>query len=136
MNRLQGEDDAGDDALIERVRVRVLDAIRAERQAQSRTVRAAEGGWEEVAPGVQRKMLWLAAGAQSCLVRMEPGAVVPAHAHAIDEECVVLEGSVRIGDDLVLQVGDFHVGRAGSSHAMTTSETGAMVYLRGAPDAG
>jgi len=29
-------------------------------------------------------------------------------------------------------VGDFHVGRQGSEHTSTTSETGALVYLRGA----
>ncbi|HEY8360082.1 MAG TPA: cupin domain-containing protein [Ramlibacter sp.] len=123
-----------DDAVIARVRARVLAALRGEPAAQYRTVRADEGGWEQLAPGVTRKLLWVTPDAQSCLVRMAPGACVPPHPHPIDEECVVLEGSVRIGDDLVLQVGDFHVGRAGSSHALTSSATGALVYLRGAAE--
>lgn len=45
---------------------------------------------------------------------------------------MVLEGSLRIGDDLVLHAGDFHVGRQGSMHAAASTETGALVYLRGA----
>ena len=129
-----GEEGAGDDALVARVHTRVMGEIRSARQAQYRTVRAVEGGWEELAPGVLRKMLLVTADAQSCLVRLAPGAQVPAHTHPVDEECVVLEGSVRIGADLVLGQGDFHVGRAGSVHGMTSSESGALVYLRGAVD--
>lgn len=124
-----------DEALIARVRQRVSAAIRAQAPGPPahHTVRAADAGWQEVAPGVARKMLWTAPGAESCLLRLAPGASVPAHAHPADEECVVLEGSLCIGE-LVLQAGDFHVAPGGSSHAATTTATGAVVYLRGAPD--
>lgn len=125
------DDDA---ALIERLRVRVLHAIQQDRSDRYRTVRSSSDDWAPVAPGVERKLLWVSGLAQSCLLRLAPGARVAGHLHSMDEECVVLEGSVCIGADLVLQAGDFHVAAAGSSHQDATSETGALVYLRGAVD--
>jgi hypothetical protein len=127
-----GRSTEDDDALIARVKSRVMSAIEAEQRLQYRTVRSAGPGWETVAPGVERKMLWTTASEQSCMLRLAPGASVGSHWHAADEECVVVEGSVRIGADLVLHAGDFHIGRKGSVHEATTSETGAVVYLRGA----
>lgn len=123
--------ETADAALIARVRERVLKAIRAESAPPLHTVRAEHGDWQQVGPGVERKVLWDSGQARSWMVRLAPGAVVVAHAHPMDEECVVMQGSVRIGD-LLLEAGDFHVGRQGSEHALTTSETGALVYLRGA----
>lgn len=123
---------AEDDAMIERVRRRVLDAIATPAAESFRTVRAGEPEWECTAPGVERRTLWIS-GAQQCfMLRLAPGAVVHAHVHPADEECLVLEGSVRIGADLVLRRGDFHVGRKGSLHEEATSDTGALLYLRGA----
>jgi hypothetical protein len=118
-------------ALLARVRTRVMDAIRAEQSDAYRTVRAREGDWEAIAPGVERKTLWATPTTRSCMVRMAPGSSVGSHLHPMDEECVVLEGSLCIGD-LELKAGDFHVGRGGSTHELTTSATGALVYLRGA----
>jgi quercetin dioxygenase-like cupin family protein len=117
-----------DDALLARVKARVLRAI----TPAFATVQPATGQWETIAPGVERKMLWVSGDAQSCMVRLAPGAVVAGHAHAIDEECVVLSGTLRIGDSLLLHEGDFHVAAQGSTHAKASTETGALVYLRGA----
>jgi anti-sigma factor ChrR (cupin superfamily) len=111
-----------------------MEAVRAE-PPPYRTVRAGEGEWQTLAPGLERKMLWNSGDAQSCLMRLAPGATVCGHLHFADEECIVLEGSVRIGADLVLRAGDFHGGRRGSEHAETSSETGALIYLRSAPEA-
>lgn len=124
-------DRATDAALIARVKQRVLSAIRAEAAPPHHTVRAGHGDWETVAAGVERKVLWDSGQARSWMVRLAPGAMVAAHAHPMDEECVVVQGSLRIGD-LLLEAGDFHVGRQGSQHALTTSEHGALVFLRGA----
>lgn len=122
-------DGPADAALIARVGKRVMNAVRAEAAPPHRTVRAEHGEWEKVAPGVERKVLWDSGQARSWMVRLAPGAVVAAHAHPMDEECIVMQGSLRIGD-LLLEAGDFHVGRQGSQHALTTSETGALLYLR------
>ena len=124
---------AGPDAeLLSRVQARVMSTIRAEAAATLHTVRAADDTWEEIAPGVTRKTLWVSGGARSCMVKMAPGSVVGSHAHTMDEECVVLEGTLHIGRDIVLHAGDFHVGRSGSGHEAASTETGALVYLRGA----
>ena len=126
----------GDESLIARVKARVMAAVQQDASAPNRTVRAADShGWEVMAPGLERKVLWDSDGARSCMLRVAPGVVVPSHMHRLDEECVVLEGSIRIGRDLVLQAGDFHVGRRGSRHEDTTTDTGAIVYLRGAVEA-
>lgn len=122
----------GDAELLARVKDKVMAAVAQSAGELHRTVRADAGGWEPVAQGVERKFLWQSGDALSCLMRLAPGAVVAGHMHAIDEECVVLEGSLRIGTDLLLRAGDFHVGVKGVPHADASTETGALVYLRGA----
>lgn len=123
----------GDDEMLDRVRSRVLRSIEEESAARRHTtVRAADASWQTVGPGVQRKLLFQTDDAVSCLFRFAPGTVVPAHQHPIDEECLVLEGSLRIGADLVLLPGDFHVGRRDVPHADARTDTGALVYLRAA----
>ena len=123
----------GDEALLARVRARVMRSIQAESGTLHRTVRAAEGDWRTVGPGIERKLLWSSGSMDSWMLRLAPGASVPGHLHSTDEECVVLEGSLRIGTDLVLRQGDFHVAASGSMHEEVTTETGALLYLRGAP---
>ncbi len=122
----------GDEALLARVKQRVLAAVAGRTGALHCTVRAHAGQWDPVSPGIERKLLWESADAVSCLLRLAPGAMVAAHGHLLDEECVVLKGSVRIGPDLLLREGDFHVGVRGVAHADTSSDAGAVVYLRGA----
>ena len=124
-------DGADDSELIARVKERIMQSVRAEADAGHRTVRASDDAWENVAPGIDRKILWESGPARSWMVRLAPGALFPAHLHPMDEECVVLEGSLRIGD-ILLHAGDFHVGRQESMHGVTSTDTGAVVYLRGA----
>lgn len=130
-----GCSDHDDDALLARVRTRVLRAIGAQGDPRHRTVRAVEGRWQVIGPGVERKLLWVTDSVESWMLRLAPGAVVPAHLHATDEECVVIEGSLRIGTSLLLRAGDFHVASHGSTHDEVTTDEGAVVYIRGAPRA-
>lgn len=123
---------ADDDELVERVRERVMTAVANKSAALHRTIRAEAGVWETVGTGIERKLLWETGDSVSCLIRLAPGAVVAGHPHRLDEECVVLEGSLRIGRDLVLRPGDFHVGVKGVDHDVAATETGALVYLRSA----
>ena len=67
----------------------------------------------------------------SYLMRLEAGAVIPPHDHPQTEECVVLEGEVRIGEESV-HPGDYHVVRAGHAHELLRSDSGALLFLRGA----
>jgi quercetin dioxygenase-like cupin family protein len=117
------------------LRARVLDRIRQEGRTQAmdfKTIRSEEG-WFQLAPKIQKKVLYVdrEAGTEAYLLRVEPGAEAPPHSHARDELCVVLEGEVAF-DDLRLRAGDFHMAMGGSTHSAARSETGAVIYIQGA----
>ena len=114
-----------------RVKHRVLDRI-ARAETTHTTLHAGAGLWQPFKNGVDIKVLNEADGVMSYLLRLAPGAVVDAHRHPVDEECMVLEGVVRIGDDLEVHAGGFHLAHTGTLHAPITSELGATMFLRGA----
>lgn len=99
------------------------------------TLRAEEGRWREVAPGVELKPLYEDATSHAFIVRLAPGAELPSHPHPADEECLVLEGEMHLGE-LQFRAGDYHVARAGSSHGRVTSPTGGVMYVRSAGPGG
>lgn len=96
------------------------------------TVRAEEGEWRKILPGVHRKHLFIdrKAGYQAFLLKFEPGARLPAHPHSATEECVMLEGEAWAGE-LYLKAGDYHVISGGMTHPEIRSDSGAVVYVRG-----
>lgn len=124
--------DGADDAVIARVKARILRAINCGQQSRHDTVRASELEWETVAPGIERKLIHAAGAGYPSFWRLAPDTFVPTHFHDKDEECLVLEGSVRI-DDLLLHAGDFHLAHKGTSHQTVTTTTGAVLYVRGTP---
>ena len=114
------------------IKQRVLDTVRNEGAATGDdyvTVRSGAGVWMDFLPQVQVKVLHSDGRYNSILLRMEPGASVPAHFHEDDEECVVLEGQVRIGD-VGVSAGDYHLAVSGSRHGELRSDTGAILFLR------
>ncbi len=118
-------------AVAARIKHRVLDRI-ARAEPGHTTLHADDNSWQVFKQGVDIKVLHEADGVMSYLLRLAPGAVVDAHRHPVDEECVVMEGTVRIGNDLVVQAGGFHLAHKNTLHAPITSELGATMYLRGA----
>jgi len=95
--------------------------------------RASEAVWEALPyPGLHKRLLHLdcASGRYTALVRMAPGASYPAHDHAGVEECLVLEGDLRVGGE-VLRAGDYQRALAGSHHVEQTTEGGCLVLLVG-----
>jgi anti-sigma factor ChrR (cupin superfamily) len=90
----------------------------------------AEPEWEEVAPGIECKLL--ATDTQrhrvSMLVRLAPGASYPAHTHAGVEELHLLDGELWI-DDRKLFPGDYNYGAPGASDERVWSETGCTCVL-------
>lgn len=96
------------------------------------TIDAAEGDWQPFMEGVTIKVLREHGGVLSYLLRLEPGAAMPAHRHALDEECIVLEGCVRVGSRAPFGAGAYHLARQGSLHPSISTETGATLFLRGA----
>jgi anti-sigma factor ChrR (cupin superfamily) len=104
----------------ERLRARVL--------ARVQTV-----AWKQVGPDMQVRTLYYdeAARMVSFLLRVQPGASMPAHVHHAIEECLVLEGEFDLGER-TLRVGDFEFGQVGQEHPIATTRLGVLVYIRGA----
>ena len=95
------------------------------------TIQADEGEWMKFSPKVMIKVLRRDTDTQTYLLRLEPGAAILPHVHGHDEECIVLEGEVRIGE-VVARQGAYHLAPAGVPHEPITTETGALLFLRGA----
>ena len=64
----------------------------------------------------------------TCLMRIAPGARLPHHPHAVAEECVVIEGTIRVGG-VTMGQGAHQRVEAGVDHVDQWSETGATVFL-------
>ncbi len=98
----------------------------------ARLLRAGEGAWHPFLPGISLRLLHLdeAAGTQTALWRLAPGAVVPPHPHSHEEECLVLEGSV-VQEGVEFAAGDFLVVAAGQWHPAFRSPGGALLMIRG-----
>lgn len=122
---------AEDAAAIARVRSRVMQRIGRDSVRHHVAIDASEGAWHKFLPGIARKVLHEQDGVMSYLLRFEAGAVLPAHRHPVDEECVVLEGRLRIGA-LELGPGGYHRVPKDVLDADSTSEDGCVIYLRGA----
>jgi len=65
-------------------------------------------------------------------VEGRPGASLPPHRHPVDEECIVLEGRLRIGSHTEVGTNAYHRAHAGSLHPAIVAPEGATVFLRGA----
>lgn len=94
------------------------------------TVRDAEAGWPNYAPGIRRRVLWARDGQAALLYRADAGAAVPQHTHGHDEECLMVEGELFL-DDTLLQRGDYQLAPAGSGHRITATDTGVVIYAHG-----
>lgn len=101
------------------------------------TVQADDQAWQDFAPGVQIQVLREHLGVLSYLLRLAPGARLPAHRHPLDEECLVLSGSLQVGSQVEVGPGGYHLAPQGALHAAISSRSGATIFLRGAvPEAG
>ena len=89
-----------------------------------------EPDWEQVAPGIECKLLATDTERQrvSMLVRLAPGASYPAHTHAGVEELHLLDGELWI-DERKLFPGDYNYGAPGAGDERVWSETGCTCVL-------
>lgn len=101
--------------------------------AAARRAAAKPKRWAPSTPGVNVMTLCGDSQVVSMLVRFEAGASVVDHHHAIDEDCLVLEGDMYLGD-ILLRAGDFQLAPAGSSHIGEMSDSGVTFYFHGALD--
>jgi anti-sigma factor ChrR (cupin superfamily) len=95
-------------------------------------LRADQGEWRPILPGIRIKSLRKGEGTETTLWRIEAGAVVPPHPHRQQEECLVLEGSV-IQAGVEYFAGDFLLAEAGLDHEMFLSPHGALLMIRSEP---
>lgn len=96
------------------------------------TIDGDAGEWQPFLQGVTIKVLREHDGVLTYLLRLQPGAALPPHRHPQDEECVVLEGRLRVGSRLEIGPGGYHLAHGGALHATITTTTGATILLRGA----
>jgi anti-sigma factor ChrR (cupin superfamily) len=95
------------------------------------TLRADEGDWVATSvPGVRIRTLYVdrERDQYTALVRMSAGSSYPRHVHGGPEHCLVLEGDLHIGDE-VLHPGDYQVAPAGSRHGVQTTERGCLLFI-------
>lgn len=95
------------------------------------TIRAHERRWHNVSPGIDVKLLRRETDVETYLLRLAAGMTLPAHSHPVDEECLVLEGEVWLGNTHAF-AGDYHLGRRGIPHGEIHTDTGCLLFLRGA----
>jgi quercetin dioxygenase-like cupin family protein len=113
------------------IRRRLMERV-ADADTTHLTIAADEGQWQPFLDGVSIKVLHEHAGVLSYLLRLAPGAALPPHRHPCDEECIVLEGRLRVGTRLEIGPGGYHLAHGGALHATISTETGATIFLRGA----
>jgi anti-sigma factor ChrR (cupin superfamily) len=93
--------------------------------------RAAGAAWEKTeVPGVSLRVLFVdpARDQFTALVRMEAGASYPRHVHKGPEECLVLEGELHVGEE-VLRAGDYQRAAVGSQHAVQRTDQGCLLLI-------
>ncbi len=113
------------------IRRRLMERV-ADADTSHLTIDAPEGDWQPFLDGVRIKVLHEDAGTMSYLLQFEPGACLPAHRHPVDEECVVLEGRLRVGTQLEVGPGGYHLAHRGALHPSISTDAGATIFLRGA----
>jgi anti-sigma factor ChrR (cupin superfamily) len=89
-----------------------------------------EPEWEQVAPGIECKLLATDTERHrvSMLVRLAPAASYPAHTHAGVEELHLLDGELWI-DGRKLVPGDYNYGAPGAGDESVWTETGCTCVL-------
>jgi quercetin dioxygenase-like cupin family protein len=109
----------------------LLGGLLPKNEKSSQSVMANQDDWFEVQEGLSVRDLWTDGTVVSRFCRLAPGTHLAGHYHPIDEECMMLNGEVFLGDILV-QAGDYHFAPARSKHLGITSDTGALFFVRGA----
>ena len=93
-------------------------------------LRAHEGRWQKILPGVEVKRLFVDPITKSVtsLVRVAADAIYPAHIHRGLEHLYVLNGDI-VFDDHTLSSGDYEVRSANSRHSSATTAPGEACLL-------
>ena len=128
-----------DDDVVVRMRSNLMQKIGQEKAKNAKgfttTHGADEEGWIEAFPGGSFKVLHgdvsIPNSLLSYLIRLEPGFKMEGHGHPFDEETLMLEGDLTLGD-IKLNAGDYHFAPAGVTHGNVSTTNGCVAYMRGA----
>jgi len=80
--------------------------------------------WQAFRDGVELYQIYGVMGADgpsACLLRFQPGAKVPRHAHTGYEHIIVLSGS-QTDDQGIIRAGDMLISPPGTDHAIVSDE--------------
>lgn len=94
-------------------------------------VRGGDSKWRNTPyHGVTAKRLFSdrESGNATWLLKLEAGAVYPAHRHTVAEHCYVVEGDVVFAN-YALSQGDYGVAATGSEHAPFTTRNGCLLLI-------
>jgi len=89
-------------------------------------VRSTEGWRPSPMRGIEVRPLL---GMKTMLVRMSPGTIYPEHDHKLNEQCLVVEGSITDTDGTIVSAGDFVYMPAGTNHAPIHTESGCTLLI-------
>jgi anti-sigma factor ChrR (cupin superfamily) len=122
-----------DDDTVARIKTQLMSRIRAA-SAQAapppHRIVLKDAQWQVITQKIQVKVLRNDGDTMSWLLKLMPDTALPAHPHTdCDEECLVMDGSVRIDGEL-LRAGDYTVAARGTEHHSVYSEAGCTLYLR------
>ena len=97
-------------------------------------IRASEGTWRGIAPGVMVKLLSFdpTSGRTTTVLRFAPGTSYAPHRHTAVEELYVLEGGCSIAGR-EMTVGDYHRAEAGTVHHDTSTDEGCLLLVISSP---
>ncbi|MBK9307818.1 MAG: cupin domain-containing protein [Nitrospira sp.] len=97
-------------------------------------IRASEGIWRGIAPGVTAKVLSFDPVSRrvTTLLRFAPGTSYAPHRHSTVEELFVLEGGCSIAGR-AMTVGDYHRAEAGTVHHDTSTDDGCLLLVISSP---
>lgn len=97
-------------------------------------IKAVEGVWRELAPGVTAKVLSFDTVSRraTTLLRIAPGTSYAPHRHTEMEELFVLEGGCRVAGR-EMTAGDYHRAEAGTEHHDTSSDDGCLLLIISSP---
>lgn len=95
-------------------------------------LRSGRGRWIDTGyKGVSTKILHIEKETRmaTTILKLAPGAMYPPHHHSMLEQCVVLNGDVRLGSKLHIFEGDYEKALAGTEHEYVTSDTGCELLI-------
>ena len=117
------------------IRRRLMERV-ADADESHLTIDGNAGEWQPFLDGVAIKVLHENTGVLSYLLRLDAGAVLSPHRHPHDEECVVLEGRLRVGSKIAIGPGGYHLAhgarctpRSPRTRAQPSSFGGAVPHV-------